>query len=66
VKLWTWHGTGFKDRLPRIAEAVRGLPTERALLDGEAVAFRSDGLSDFEALLTKRGAGARPSSPSIS
>ena len=28
---------------------------ERALVDGEAVVFRSGGLSDFEALLTKRG-----------
>jgi ATP-dependent DNA ligase len=37
-------------------EAIRGLPAEHALVDGEAVVFRPDGLSDFEALLTKRGA----------
>jgi bifunctional non-homologous end joining protein LigD len=55
VKQWTRHGTDFTDRFPRIAEAVRGLPAERVLLDGEAVVFRPDGLSDFEALLTKRG-----------
>jgi bifunctional non-homologous end joining protein LigD len=34
---------------------VRGLPAERALADGETVVFRPDGLSDFAALLTKRG-----------
>jgi bifunctional non-homologous end joining protein LigD len=28
---------------------------ERALIDGEAVVLRSDGRSDFVALLTKRG-----------
>jgi bifunctional non-homologous end joining protein LigD len=58
VKLWSRHGTDFTDRLPRIAEAVRGLPPEHAHLDGEAVVFRPDGLSDFEALLTKKGGEA--------
>jgi bifunctional non-homologous end joining protein LigD len=55
VKLWSRRGADFTDRFPRIAEAVRGLPAERALIDGEAVVFRPDGLSDFAALLTKRG-----------
>jgi len=36
--------------------AVRGLPVEDALLDAEAVVFRPDGHSDFEALRTKAGA----------
>jgi bifunctional non-homologous end joining protein LigD len=44
----------------RIAEAVRGLPVDQALIDGEAVVFRDDGRSDFHALLTKRG-GAQAS-----
>jgi ATP-dependent DNA ligase len=52
-----WRHT---DRLTRIAEAIRGLPAERALVDGEAVVFRPDGRSDFGALLTKRG-GAQAS-----
>ena len=47
--LWTWHGTDFTARLPRVAEAVRSLPVETALLDGEAVVFKPDGHSDFEA-----------------
>jgi bifunctional non-homologous end joining protein LigD len=55
VKLWSRHGTDFTDRLPRIADALRALPAEHALLDGEAVVFRPDGLSDFKALLTRHG-----------
>jgi bifunctional non-homologous end joining protein LigD len=39
VKLWSRHGTDFTNRLPRIAEAVRDLPAERAVVDGEAVVF---------------------------
>ena len=56
VVLRSRHGTDFTDKLPRIAAAVRSLPVENGLLDGEAVAFRPDGHSDFEALRTKRGA----------
>jgi bifunctional non-homologous end joining protein LigD len=55
VTLWTRRGTNFTDRLPRIADAVRSLPAEDAMLDGEAVAFRLDGHSDFAALRTKDG-----------
>ena len=58
VTLWSRHGAKFTDKLPRIAEAVRGLAAEHALIDGEAVVFRPDGLSDFGALRTKAG-GAR-------
>ena len=45
----------FTFRFPTIAEAVRGLPADQALIDGEAVVLRKDGRSDFGALLTKRG-----------
>jgi hypothetical protein len=38
-----------------VSEAVRGLACDLALIDGEAVALRDDGRSDFHALLTKRG-----------
>jgi bifunctional non-homologous end joining protein LigD len=55
VRLWSRRGTDYTDRLTRIAEAVQGLPAERALVDGEVVVFRPDGRSDFEALLTRRG-----------
>ena len=55
VSLWSRYGTDFTDRLPRIAEAVRSLPAENAMIDGEAVVFRPDGQSDFGALRTKAG-----------
>ena len=55
VTLWTRHGTDFTDRLSRIAEAVRSLPVDSALIDREAVAFRPDGHSDFAAPRTKDG-----------
>ena len=56
VTLWSRYGTDFTAKLPRIAEAVRSLPIDDALLDGEAVVLRPDGHSDFGALRTKRGA----------
>jgi bifunctional non-homologous end joining protein LigD len=55
VTLWSRRGTDLTDRMPQITEAVRGLPADEALIDGEAVVFRQDGLSDFEALLTRSG-----------
>jgi bifunctional non-homologous end joining protein LigD len=55
VTLWSRHGTNFTDRLPKVAEAVCSLAAETALIDGEAVAFRSDGHSAFAALRTKAG-----------
>ena len=56
VTLWTRRGADYTDKLPGIAQAVRRLRADEALIDGEAVVFRPDGSSDFRALLTKRGA----------
>ena len=42
-------------RLRAIADAVRALPADNALIDGEAVVFRPDGHSDFAALRTRAG-----------
>ena len=53
--MWSRRGADFTYRFPTIAEAVRGLNVDRALIDGEAVVLRKDGRSDFGALLTKRG-----------
>jgi bifunctional non-homologous end joining protein LigD len=53
--VWSRRGADFTYRFPAIAEAVRGLNVDRALIDGEAVVLRDDGGSDFDALLTKRG-----------
>jgi bifunctional non-homologous end joining protein LigD len=55
VTLWSRRGTNFTDRLPKVAEAVCSLAADSALIDGEAVTFRSDGHSDFAALRTKGG-----------
>jgi bifunctional non-homologous end joining protein LigD len=55
VQVWSRRGTDFTYRFPAIAEAVRGLAMDKALIDGEAVVLRKDGRSDFGALLTKRG-----------
>jgi bifunctional non-homologous end joining protein LigD len=45
----------FTDRLAKVAEAVCSLAAESALIDGEAVALRPDGHSDFATLRTKAG-----------
>jgi bifunctional non-homologous end joining protein LigD len=55
VKLWSRRGTEVTDGLTAIARAVGGLPADNAIVDGEAVVFRLDGRSDFEALLTREG-----------
>ena len=55
VRLWSRYGTDFTDRLRGIADAVRALPVDHALIDGEAVVFHPDGHSDFAALRTKSG-----------
>jgi bifunctional non-homologous end joining protein LigD len=55
VKVWSRRGADFTDRFQRIADAVRGLPVDQALIDGEAVVFSDEGRSDFHALLTKVG-----------
>ena len=49
------RGALFRDRFPRIAEAVGAVPVANALIDGEAVVFLLDGHSDFAGLLTKAG-----------
>jgi bifunctional non-homologous end joining protein LigD len=55
VTLWTRYGTDFTDRLRGIADAVRPLPVDNALIDGEAVVFRPNGHSDFATLRTRGG-----------
>jgi bifunctional non-homologous end joining protein LigD len=54
VLVWS-RRADFTNRFQRIADAVRGLPADEAMIDGEAVVFQDDGRSDFHALLTKRG-----------
>jgi bifunctional non-homologous end joining protein LigD len=55
AQVWSRRGANFTYRFPAIAEAVRSLSADQALIDGEAVVLRIDGRSDFAALMTKRG-----------
>jgi bifunctional non-homologous end joining protein LigD len=50
VKLQTRGGEDWTRRLPGVAAAAARLPLESGLLDGELVAPRPDGLTDFRAL----------------
>ena len=49
MRIWSRRGADFTYRFPTIAEGVRGLNVDRALIDGEAVVLRKDGRSDFGA-----------------
>jgi bifunctional non-homologous end joining protein LigD len=55
VSVWSRRGADFTDRFARIADAVRGLNVDEAMINGEAVVLMDDGRSDFHALLTRRG-----------
>lgn len=44
------NGKDWTKHLHPLAEAIRQLPMKAALLDGEVVALRDDGTSDFQAL----------------
>jgi len=50
VRLLTRNGHDWRDRFPEIAAALEALPVEKALFDGEVVALRRDGISDFRRL----------------
>ena len=56
ITLWSRYATDYSDTFLRIAEAVRSVPVDHVLIDGEAVVFKPDGHSDFAALRTNRGA----------
>src|ERR1700761_7322573 len=42
------NGLDWTARLPEIAAAVAWIPDREAVVDGEVVAFRPDGISSFE------------------
>jgi len=50
VTLITRNGLDWTHRFPEIAAAVRRVPAETALIDGELVALLPDGRSSFQAL----------------
>lgn len=63
VNLWTRGAANcqpedYADRMVTIAAAMRALPVDSCLLDGEAVVFLPDGRSDFHALRSRDGQAA--------
>lgn len=52
VRLLTRNGHDWADRMPAVCNAVRALGLRSALLDGELVALRPDGVSSFPMLQT--------------
>jgi bifunctional non-homologous end joining protein LigD len=49
-RIFTRRGHDYTSRMPRIVEALAGLPCRSAVIDGEAVILGEDGTSDFFAL----------------
>jgi len=54
VRLFTRGGHDWAVRFPAIVEAASRLRTPSFLIDGEAVVCRDDGISDFDALRSRR------------
>jgi bifunctional non-homologous end joining protein LigD len=50
VRLMSRNGKDWTARFPEIAKALAKLPVGHGVLDGEVVALRSDGVSDFQML----------------
>jgi bifunctional non-homologous end joining protein LigD len=50
VRLLTRKALDWADRFPPIADAMKALPLERAVLDGEIVSEHEQGVSDFSQL----------------
>src|SRR4051794_4540005 len=57
VRLLTRNGHDWADRLPSVAKAMSALNVETAMLDGELVALRPDGVSSFPDLQAALKAG---------
>jgi bifunctional non-homologous end joining protein LigD len=51
VRLWSRNGRDWSSEFVAITAAMRALPFNRVMLDGEAVAHCLDGLPDFHRLL---------------
>jgi bifunctional non-homologous end joining protein LigD len=54
VRLFTRGGCDWADRFPAIVEAASAIRARSFLIDGEAVICRNDGVSDFNALRSRR------------
>ncbi|MGM4958119.1 ATP-dependent DNA ligase [Bradyrhizobium sp. 604_D8_N2_3] len=54
VRLFTRNGHDWTSRYPRILEAALRVRTARFVIDGEAVLLGADGVSDFNALHSRK------------
>ena len=52
VRLWSRHGLSWTAAFPLIVEALRAMPAECVVLDGEAVLECEDARHDFHGLST--------------
>ena len=50
VRVFSRRGNNWTDRVPLIAEALKGLRVKSVTIDGEGVVCRPDGVSDFDRL----------------
>ena len=66
MRLFTRNGIDWTDRYPRISEAVAGLRTASATIDGEAVWCDGDGLAASDKLHSPPTTSRYPSTPSTS
>jgi bifunctional non-homologous end joining protein LigD len=53
VRLWSRNGRNWADAFPAIMDAIRALPTDSIVIDGETVCLREDGYPDSHALRSK-------------
>ena len=51
VHVYTRSGLDWTEKFPDIVDAARALPCKSALIDGEAIVFDAEGVSDFAALV---------------
>jgi bifunctional non-homologous end joining protein LigD len=58
VRLLTRNGLDWTTRLPSLAREIARLPVRSAMLDGELVSLRPDGVSSFPGLQTALKAGS--------
>ncbi len=57
VRLLTRRGNDWTTKIKSVAEALKALPVNQALLDGEVVILKKNGASSFEALQQALSAG---------
>jgi ATP-dependent DNA ligase len=54
IRLWPRNGRSWTETFPAITSALRALPTDGVIIDGEAVCLRDDGSPDFNTIRSQR------------